>query len=227
MYNASVLVIRRVLYTHGMDIIGISLVTIETFGAWSYVIVFLICFVETLAFVGTFFPGGFAIIAIGFLSAYTTLSIWILVLVAAFGAIAGDCFSYYLGTKGTRWFKHENKLLKLVYLEKAQSFFKKHGDKSVFLGRFVGVVKPIMPFVAGLSKMDIKKFLFWDTLSGTLWAMLHLGLGYFLGSSFEELHISNTIKLLFVVVPLTIGIVWTVSEYRERIIEIVRRLQRG
>jgi len=144
-----------------------SIFVINYFGNWSYLIVFFVCFIETLAFIGTLIPGGFIVIAIGFLAVYTPLNIWILILVGTIGSISGDTFSYYLGTKGVRWFKYENKLLKLSHLEKGKAFFKKHGHKSIFFGRFVGLIKHIVPFIAGLSKMDFKTFFFWDAIGLT------------------------------------------------------------
>lgn len=208
-----------------MGILDYFFFLVDQYGLLTYIFVFLLCFVETLAFIGTLLPGGFIVIAIGFLAAYTELNIWYLIIVASLGAITGDVISYYLGTKGTRWFKHENKLLKLSHLEKAQAFFRKHGEKSIFLGRFIGIIKPIIPFVAGLSRMNLKTFLFWNISSCLLWSISHLWLGYFLGNSFVELHITRKMEFLIVIIPLVIVIVWIISEYRERIIKIIKQIQ--
>jgi membrane protein DedA with SNARE-associated domain len=195
---------------------------VDQYGSLSYFAVFLLCFIETLAFVGTLLPGGFLVIAVGFFTIYTQLNIWYLIIVATLGAFLGDLFSYYLGTKGTHWFKHENKLLKLSHLEKAQIFFKKHGNKSVFLGRFIGIIKPIIPFVAGLSKMDIKKFIFWNLLSCILWSASHLYIGYYLGGSFQDIGKSKKMEAFLVIIPIIIVIVWIITEYRERILRLLR-----
>lgn len=205
------------------DAIYYFLPIIDQLGLWCYIVVLLLCFLETLAFIGTILPGGLMIIFIGFLAAWSPLNIWVLVLFAALGAIIGDSFSYWLGTKGTCWFKNENVLLKISHLEKAQVYFNKHGDKSIFLGRFIGVIRPIIPFVAGLSKMNIKVFLFCSIVGGFLWSASHLWFGYFLGNSVEELQAAKKTEILFVLIPIFIVIIWVVIERRNKTVKLIEK----
>jgi membrane protein DedA with SNARE-associated domain len=68
-------------------------------------------------------------------------------------------------------------------LQRGEAFFRRHGNKSVFLGRFMGPIRGIIPFIAGLLAMDKRAFLLWNVLSGVLWATAHVLAGYFLGNA--------------------------------------------
>lgn len=166
-----------------MDFIFQLFPTFEHLGIFGYWVAFLAAFLESLAIVGTFIPGAIIVIIFGFLSAQGYFNIIDLIWFVAIGAILGDVVSYYLGTKGKMFFKNENKLLHISHLETGEDFFRKHGNKSIFLGRFIGPLRAMVPFVAGLSKMDIKVFLFWNITSGVLWAIIHVLIGYFFGGT--------------------------------------------
>jgi len=143
-----------------MSFINHILPTFAHLGLWGYWLVLLVSLLESLVLAGEIVPGAALVIFAGFLSAQGFLDIGDLIWFAAIGAILGDGLSFYLGTKGTHFFRSENKFLKVAHLERGESFFHKHGSKSIFLGRFVGPLRPIIPFIAGLSKMDKKKILF-------------------------------------------------------------------
>ncbi len=166
-----------------MDFIFQLFPTFENLGIFGYWVAFLAAFLESLAIVGTFIPGAIIVVIFGFLCAQDYFNIINLIWFVAIGAILGDVVSYYLGTKGKMFFKNENKLLHISHLETGEEFFRKHGNKSIFLGRFIGPLRAIVPFVAGLSRMDIKVFLFWNITSGILWAIIHVLIGYFFGGT--------------------------------------------
>ncbi|MCR4322650.1 MAG: LssY C-terminal domain-containing protein [Candidatus Azambacteria bacterium] len=182
---------------------------LDSLGALGYWAVFLIAFFEALAFVGVLVPGATIMVLAGFLATHGYFHIGDLIWFAAFGAILGDAASYYLGTKGTNLFRAENKLLKASHLERAQRYFERHGSKSIFLGRFIGPIRPIVPFVAGLSRMRIRTFLFWNVVSGFAWAIFHLFLGYFFGGAFKAIEAWSTRAGFFVLgLLLVTGVVW-------------------
>lgn len=162
---------------------------LQRFEMLGYWMVLLISLAESLPFIGLIIPGTLLVGLFGFFAAQGYLDIEDLIWFAAIGAILGDSISYYLGTKGTKLFHQENKILKLSHLEKGERFFKKHGAKSIFLGRFVSPIRPIIPFVAGLSRMDKKVFLFWNILSGVFWAVSFLLLGYFFGGAVNAMEV--------------------------------------
>ncbi len=190
-----------------MDFINSFLPTIQHFGIFGYWVVLFISLAESLPFIGLIIPGTILVGLFGFFSAQGYLDIGDLIWFAAIGAVLGDGISYYLGTKGTKLFRQENKILKLSHLESGEQFFKKHGNKSIFLGRFISPLRPIIPFVAGLFRMDKKVFLFWNIISGILWAISSLFLGYFFGGALNVIEIWSSragLSVLAVVVSVII-----------------------
>ncbi len=180
-----------------------------SFGIWGYAVAFIIAFSESLALIGAFIPGTILIVVFGFLSAHGDLNVWILIAVSAIGAILGDSTSYFLGTKGTHLFKKENNILNISHLEKGKRFFARYGEKSIFVGRFVGVLRPIVPFVAGASRMNMKSFIFWNVLSGVAWSVSYIFLGYFLGDSISSIEVwAGRVGIFAVLLLLVIFLLW-------------------
>jgi undecaprenyl-diphosphatase len=157
----------------------------------------MLAFFESFAFIGFIVPGSIAVIVGGFLAAHGSLNIKILFISVLLAAIFGDSFSFHLGRTNKINFKTENKFFKPELLTKGKEFFKKYGAKSVFLGRFIGWVRSIVPFIAGLFKLDIKIFLFWNILSGLLWSVSHIALGYFFGRSWQLVTLWSTRASIF------------------------------
>ena len=178
-------------------------------GIFGYWLVLLVAFLESLVAVGVIVPGAVLVTFAGFLSSQGYLDIGDLIWFAAVGAILGDGLSYYLGTKGKRFFHNENKFLKLAHLEKGERFFRTHGSKSIFLGRFIGPIRSVVPFVAGLSGMKQSSFLFWNILSGIVWAASHILIGYFFGNALKAITLWSTrVGFLLLLIALFIFIVW-------------------
>jgi undecaprenyl-diphosphatase len=131
-----------------MDLLNSLLPTIEHFRFLGYWIVLFILLIDSTAFVGLISPGTLLVIGIGFLSSQGFLDIGDVIWFAAVGAIIGDMISYYLGKHmGGTFFKDENKIFKAKYLETGQLFFNKHGNKAIFLDRFIGPVRPVATFI--------------------------------------------------------------------------------
>ena len=175
-----------------MNFLTNILPSLSHLGVWGYWLVLLFSLLESLVFVGVIVPGSIVVVFAGFLSSQGYLDIGDLIWFATIGAILGDGISYYLGTKGTGFFRNENRFLKASHLEHGEQFFRKHGSKSIFLGRFVAPLRPIVPFIAGISGMKKGKFLFWNIISAFLWSASHLLLGYFFGSAFTAIEIWST-----------------------------------
>lgn len=161
---------------------------VETFGVFIYILIFIVAFLESFIFTGLVMPGTVMVVFMGFLAAQGPLNIFALFAVTAAAAILGDIFNYVLGlTQGGRLVVIISEKLKLKtdYLKIGEDFFLAHGDKSVFIGRFTALIRPFIPFVAGIFKMRWRIFLFWNILSGILWAGLYLALGYFFGAALQ------------------------------------------
>ncbi len=172
-----------------MDYLNFFLSAYESLGRWGYWVILVFSLLESLVFVGLFVPGMFVVLFVGFASANGVLDLGDLIWFVAIGGIIGDSLSYYLGTKGTKFFRLENKFLKYSHLEKGKEFFRQHGNKSIFLGRFIGPLRSIVPFIAGLTRMKKEAFLFWNITSGFVWATTILLLGYFFGQAAKVLEV--------------------------------------
>ncbi|HPN14794.1 MAG TPA: DedA family protein [bacterium] len=155
--------------------------------AWGYWLILIFSCLESLAVVGMLVPGTTITIVLGLLASEGLFDIKLLIFLSFIGAVLGDVFSYWLGLRGLRYFKYEEKIFELAHLDLAKKFFNKHGGKSVFFGRFIGPLRPLIPFVAGLSRMPIKAFFFWNVTSAFLWGVFYVLLGYFFGHAWKVL----------------------------------------
>ena len=168
-----------------MEIINNLLPQIEHFRILGYWLVLLISLLESLVLVGVIVPGAVLVIFAGSLAAQGYFDLGDLIWFAAIGAVLGDGFSFVLGQHGIGLFKDTNRIFKASYLETGNQFFRKHGAQSIFLGRFIGPVRAVIPFVAGLSKMAASQFYLWNILSAFLWSASHLLAGYFFGQAWQ------------------------------------------
>ncbi len=158
-------------------------VVVDNLGVWSYGLLFLVLFFETGIVVTPFLPGDSLIFAAGALSASGLLSIvWLYVILVA-AAFIGDTVNYWIGhTIGPAAFEGNHRLLKKEYFHKAHAFYEKHGGAAIVLARFVPIVRTFAPFVAGVSKMSYKHFVFYNFLGGAFWVTLFLFTGFFFGN---------------------------------------------
>jgi len=107
---------------------------------------------------------------------------------AGLGAIAGDNIGYLLGARlGREWLlKRGSRIgVRTGRLEKAEAFFRRHGPKAVFFGRFIGFARALVPFVAGASRMPWRKYVVYDALGAIPWTVAFVTLGYVLGASWR------------------------------------------
>jgi membrane protein DedA with SNARE-associated domain len=150
-----------------------------------YVAVFGLIAIETM---GVPVPGETALIAGALAASHGTLSIEILVVLAAAAAILGDNVGFAIGRRwGRRIFEKPGIAYdqRLALLDMGEPFFSKHGPKAVFLGRWVSGLRIASAWLAGMNKMRWPSFLVWNALGGIFWAAA-VGLGaYFAGHAFE------------------------------------------
>src|SRR5688572_18077997 len=151
------------------------------YGTWIYVIIFIIVFCETGLVVTPFLPGDSLLFATGAIVAMpgSALNIFIMGMVVVTAAILGDTVNYHIGKYiGHQVFKKEHRFIKKKHLLKTQSFYEKHGGKTIIYARFIPIIRTFAPFVAGVGIMNYPRFITYNVVGGFLWAVLFLGAGY-------------------------------------------------
>jgi undecaprenyl-diphosphatase len=154
----------------------------ETFGSWAYLLVGGLAFLETGAFVGLLAPGETAVIAGGVFAGPGNLDVGVLLPLVWACCVAGDSVSFWLGRKLGRGFllKHGPRVkITEDRLRTVEGFFARRGGVTILVGRFVGLVRALAPFVAGASKMSYARFLPYDIVGSGLWSSTFVLLGYF------------------------------------------------
>ncbi len=162
-----------------------------------WIIAFLATFAESIAIIGSIVPGTITMTAIGLLIGSSVLPLWITLTWAILGAILGDALSFFIG----RFFK--NDLTKIwpfkkypAILEKGQAFVQKHGGKSIFIGRFVGPVRAIVPLIAGMLDMRPKFYFMASIPAAILWAPLYMLPGILIGAISLEMPTNVATELI-------------------------------
>lgn len=158
---------------------------ISQYGALTYVILFLIIFCETGFVVTPFLPGDSLLFAAGALAANeaTGLNIFLLAALMIVAAVTGNMMNYQIGRWiGPKVFEMDKWFLKKKNLERTQEFFEKHGNLAIVLSRFMPIIRTFAPFVAGVGKMQYRRFSFYNLVGGISWVLLFLLVGYLFGN---------------------------------------------
>ena len=157
---------------------------VQEYSTLTYIFLFLIIFAETGLVAAPFLPGDSLLFVAGALSATGALKIIIVFLVIFIAAVLGDTVNYHLGKfLGPKVFRRENSFLfHKEHLVKAQSFYEKHGGKTIILARFIPIIRTFAPFVAGIGHMSYRKLLGYNVSGALLWCGLFIFGGYFFGN---------------------------------------------
>jgi membrane-associated protein len=154
---------------------------ISQYGTWTYAILFAVIFLETGVVVTPFLPGDSLLFAAGTFAALGSMNVYLLSGLLIVAAILGDTVNYsighYLGERA-----YNIKFLKKEYFDRTHAFFEKHGGKTIFLARFVPIVRTFAPFVAGIGKMSYGYFITYNFVGGIVWVLLFTFAGYFFGN---------------------------------------------
>jgi membrane protein DedA with SNARE-associated domain len=156
---------------------------------WGYLVVGAATFLENSVGAGVVVPGETIVILGGVYAGLDELSLPLVATVAVVGAILGDNIGYWIGRRFGRGFllRHGRKLfITRERLGKAERYYAEHGGKTVFLGRFVPVVRSVGFVLAGVAHMQWKRFLAYDVAGALIWGVAHSFLGYVLGASYER-----------------------------------------
>jgi len=153
-----------------------------------YVLIFLSAVFESIPIFGSFIPGQTLIIIAGYLAYNGLMNLTVLLLIASLGSIIGDIISFYMGKKlGESFLKKYVKyfLLNNNNLVKTKKLIKENLGKSIFLGRYNGITRSLVPFLCGSLEIKYSLFLYWNIITGILWGSTWVLVGYFAGKSFE------------------------------------------
>jgi membrane protein DedA with SNARE-associated domain/membrane-associated phospholipid phosphatase len=171
-----------------IDLQGLLEDVSNTLGAWTYLLVGVFAFAETGAFVGLVVPGETVMTLGGAVAGQGAIDVYLLIAIAWFCAWAGDSTSFFVGRRLGRGFvithgprfgiSHER-------FEKVEDYFSRHGGKTIFVGRFISLVRAFAPFIAGSSGMRYRDFVPYSILGTGLWATAHILIGYFFSRSIE------------------------------------------
>jgi membrane protein DedA with SNARE-associated domain/membrane-associated phospholipid phosphatase len=187
-------------------------------GAWTYALVGVMAYLETGAFVGLVAPGETVVIAGGVIAGQGTIDLTPLIGLVWICAVLGDSTSFYLGHRLGRGFleRHGRKLkITPARLTQVEGYFERHGGKTILIGRFIGLVRALAPFIAGTSGVRYRRFIPYSIVGTGLWATTFCVLGYIFWRSFDQVaHIAGQAIFGF---GLTVGvIVGIVVAYRRR-----------
>ncbi len=184
----------------------------EALGPWTYALVGVLAFLETGAFVGLVAPGETVVIAGGVIAGEGTISLLPLIAIVWICAIAGDTTSFFIGRRLGRGFleKHGPRV-KITHerLEQVEDYFDRHGGKTILIGRFIGLVRALAPFIAGSSGLSYRRFIPYSIIGTGLWATVFCVLGYIFWRSFDRVahYAGQAIFGFGVTVAVIVGIV--------------------
>jgi len=153
------------------------------YGAWTYALLFFVIFMETGFVVTPFLPGDSLIFAASTFAARGAINPWLMFIILSIAAFSGDTANYWIGHAiGAKAYTGEVKWIKKEYMDRTHTFFEKHGGKTIFLARFVPIIRTFAPFVAGVSEMSYGHFITWNLAGGITWVATFTLLGYFFGN---------------------------------------------
>ena len=189
-------------------------------GPWTYLVVGILAFLETGAFVGLIAPGETAVIVGGVVAGQGEISLSVLIAIVWTCAVAGDLASYTVGRRlGRGWLLRHGARVKITEarLQQVEQFFERRGGITILVGRFIGFVRALAPFIAGTSQMPLRRFLPYDVLGAGAWAATFGTLGYVFWHSFDRLttYVSRGLFVFATVVVVVAAIVALVRLRRD------------
>ena len=190
----------------------------QALGPWTYALVAVMAFLETGAFVGLVAPGETVVIAGGVIAGQGEIQLLPLIGLVWISAVLGDTTSFYIGRRlGRRFLERHGPRFKITEerLQQVESYFERHGGKTILIGRFIGLVRALAPFIAGSSGLPYGRFIPYSIVGCGLWSSLFCTIGYIFWRSFDQVaHVVGQAVLGFgVTVAVIVGVV---VAYRRR-----------
>jgi membrane-associated protein len=156
---------------------------IAMFGPYIYVILFLVIFCETGLVVTPFLPGDSLLFVIGAFAAKGDFELGLVFAILCAAAISGNVVNYHIGRYlGPKVFLGKTRFLKKEYLDRTHEFYDKHGAKTIVIARFLPIIRTFAPFVAGIGRMEYKRFTIYNIVGCVAWLGAFIFGGYFFGN---------------------------------------------
>jgi membrane protein DedA with SNARE-associated domain/membrane-associated phospholipid phosphatase len=200
----------------------------RTLGDWTYLLVGVMAFLETGAFVGLVAPGETFVILAGAVAGQGATSVLLTIAVVWASAWAGDTASFMLGQrKGRSFMLRHGRRVRITEerIKQVEAYFRRHGGKTILIGRFVGLVRALAPFIAGSSGMPYRQFVPYSIIGTGLWSATFTLLGYFAAQSIDRAaeYAGRGTFLFATFVVTVVAIVWAirflrVPENRRRVV---------
>ncbi len=190
---------------------------IQTYGGWTYGLLFAVIFLETGLVITPILPGDSLLFAAGAFAAAGSLHLGWLLILLAIAAVAGDTVNYWIGYHaGPKvFYKDGHILFNKEYLARAQSFYEKYGKKTIIIARFLPIIRTFAPFVAGVGRMNYAVFILYNIIGGALWVALFTLAGYFFGNLDIVRHNFSLVILAIIILSL-IPTVWEYFKQRNK-----------
>jgi membrane-associated protein len=177
-----------------------------------YIALVAIVFTETGLLIGFFLPGDSLLITAGLVAAAGGLNIWLLNGLLIVAAIVGDSVGYAIGYRaGPRIFtKEDSRWFSRRHLTRTREFYERHGGKTIVLARFIPIIRTFAPVVAGVGRMEYRRFLAYNVLGGIGWVSSLTWAGYLLGRTIPDIgrYIHVVIVVVVIVSVIPIGVEW-------------------
>lgn len=188
---------------------------VQNFGFGIYAILFIVILLETGVVLTPFLPGDSLLFASGAIAAQGSLSIVLLYFLFLSASILGDTMNCGIGHYiGPKVFTRETGWLKKAHLDRARAFYAKYGAKAIVLGRFLPIIRTFVPFVAGIGRMDYKKFLFYNILGGVIWVTLFTLGGYWFGA-IPWVQENFSLVILIIILLSLVPVIWEFFAHRK------------
>jgi membrane-associated protein len=194
---------------------------IQQYGTWTYFLLFLIIFLETGFVVTPFLPGDSLLFVSGVVAASGLLALHWLLAAFIMGAVLGDTVNYWIGNYLGLCVVQQRfpNILKKEYIDRTYGFYERYGGMTIFVARFVPIIRTFAPFLAGVGTMDYRKFLVYNVFGGVAWSLSIVLAGYFFGTLpivKENLNLLVYLVVLVTLATIVVIIAGLVSAYRDR-----------
>ena len=191
---------------------------IQSYGVWTYFILFLIIFCETGLVVTPFLPGDSLLFAAGAFAAKGDLNVAMLFLLLSVAAVLGDTVNYWAGKiVGPRIFHKERvRFLNREYLDRTHRFYERYGGKTIIIARFIPIIRTFAPFVAGIGSMTYARFISYNIVGGVIWIAAFAFAGYYFGNI--AIVKKNFTLVIFAIIIISVlpAVVEFLRQYKQR-----------